>query len=1676
MGYLGKISAVVSVNTGDFASKLNRCKSDVESFAGTVSSALRQSASASSKHFGSIYTDVQKLERALKAASTQKLDFSGMKMFKGKDIEQAAEQMRQIQSVAAQLSAPLSKAVASVDAMADSIKTRLHGAMVQAQADVEAIQDAVKNTGSVTAAEFSAAEARVRKFAAAAKMATEASQAASSMAGGKGFQFQQPKLAASMRAGGDLFKQVSNLPAERMTGELVKLLNAQKQNAGTAAAMSAQYTASPTLANKKALDEASVALDGVNNRIREIIKSYADMDAAAAAAAASMAEAAAKQLEDEKRLWAIRDADQAAFAKKQAAAARAIYDEEQAAIARERAAREEAIAVAAADEKRLWAIRDADQAAFAQKQAAYARAIHDEEQAAIARERAAREAAAAAALADEKRLWAIRDADQAAFAKRQAAAAKAINDEEQSAIAREKAERDAAAMAAAAKSKEIAAALLRLEQNRLQVTTGQVQSVSQLASEYSGVLSRVERLSAAQRTSAAATISANAGKIESAISSGDDSKVAGVRAEMAAIEGAVSAAEDLDAQQKAAKKSADNLRDSLSQIADSIGKPAAPIDQAKEAIDRLNSAIDKMKNPAQKASAEARAAKIRKDIEQEVAISGATGNAPASGVILGAAARAGRLADAVDAINNAPKKKSATDLFGESIGSSARNADNLKAKVVSLQSEFEKLPTKTQSSLAKAMNNLRNDVASLDGNASTSQIKKVTSEYRNLLRLVERLNASSNFKGTFDSFLKDSSVKYYTAQLQAVQTQMAAIGVTAKGPVADAIRVYRKELSAAAKAGTLDNEKVRASLKQRVKDIGDAAVQEKKMTAAQSKAFVGGVMRTGDVGRMGTDKFSLGLTQAAFAIDDFMSATGGVEQKIRAVSNNLSQLGFILGGTAGLFAAIGVTFAAQATIAIYKFATGGKSAEDRAKALNDAIAKQKTLVEELAQAYGGLAKEMSLSAGAQRGAAAASSLGTVGAANRTNRMERLTGVSQAVVEERAMQAAINRLVAAVTSVGVMIAKQQQLRLSQTREFVESARARNAGPVDPARLDMLRGERRAIAESLNRSSGPRMAEILGLPLTSTARKMAERLADVEAAIRSAEDAIVAAADSAAYAIVAGSTEGRERIAYAQNQLADAIAAGVPGVLKFQGELDRLSIDMGAAMTALIAAAKEESPEKRKKLTEQAQADMAAVNQRAAAAVGEANRFREQSAFRGPSAADVLSQLGNSGQSRARSLLTGAINRGAAARGALEIQDANVAQSAAEVARVKSESAARVREAGNAADEAWNNFKFIERQVQAGKLKASEATKAQALYEGAVDAEKREKVAADNENAAAQANMAAAEAARAGAAADVDAAQAAERLAAAAGQAALAMEQFLARTNKIAEGGVSASEQAADLAQKRLTERPTEENRARRDAAEKELIFDRARAANLKAQLEAAQERAAMDPVVLEAQRVIDQRQEDIDNEMRAATAEGRAPKLGATPAMMANDRAFLERRIFDLTKPQREAMDQFAQQQSRELVAAQEADPAFGREFRAAERARVRQGREDAMTVRERQQIEASRAAENMAAAAAMFTNPKDRLAFAQKYYDNKKREILQGGPLGQAADERFNAMMTTRRIGMEATDITTAEGSRELNRLLRGDDANKDVNFAEMQRQTELLADIRDGIRENTGLAVIDTP
>jgi hypothetical protein len=78
-----------------------------------------------------------------------------------------------------------------------------------------------------------------------------------------------------------------------------------------------------------------------------------------------------------------------------------------------------------------------------------------------------------------------------------------------------------------------------------------------------------------------------------------------------------------------------------------------------------------------------------------------------------------------------------------------------------------------------------------------------------------------------------------------------------------------------------------------------------------------------------------------------------------------------------------------------------------------------------------------------------------------------------------------------------------------------------------------------------------------------------------------------------------------------------------------------------------------------------------------------------------------------------------------------------------------------------------------------------------------------------------------------------------------------------------------------------------------------------------------------------------------------------------------------------------------------------------------------------------------------------------------------KQQMEQVAPmLASFRDERANAdFQGPSRKALQMSDVTTGAGQTELNRLLRGDDASKDVNLVELQKQTDKLQILIDTVK-----------
>ena len=213
----------------------------------------------------------------------------------------------------------------------------------------------------------------------------------------------------------------------------------------------------------------------------------------------------------------------------------------------------------------------------------------------------------------------------------------------------------------------------------------------------------------------------------------------------------------------------------------------------------------------------------------------------------------------------------------------------------------------------------------------------------------DRLGTSRTIRDQFSSgklseFFESKQLSQSVRQLEAYRNILLQVGATAKGPIQTAFSNLVKVQAKAAKEGVNGQQKYR-------REIEAARVALEKLIAAEAKVQGGrsrnlrtanGIRNmvdrsaTGSINSDWGTRTGLAIQQLTFAFDDFNSATGGVDAKIRAMGNNISQFGLIAGGTAGLIGGVLVGALAQLYASYLK----------QADALNDSKNVTKVVAEE----------------------------------------------------------------------------------------------------------------------------------------------------------------------------------------------------------------------------------------------------------------------------------------------------------------------------------------------------------------------------------------------------------------------------------------------------------------------------------------------------------------------------------------------------------------------------------------------------------------------------------------------------------------------------------------------------------------------------------------------------------
>jgi hypothetical protein len=290
--------------------------------------------------------------------------------------------------------------------------------------------------------------------------------------------------------------------------------------------------------------------------------------------------------------------------------------------------------------------------------------------------------------------------------------------------------------------------------------------------------------------------------------------------------------------------------------------------------------------------------------------------------------------------------------FG-SAGQSQRDIDGLASRVGAVRQQLETLPNSLRTQFIPALQRAQQQLIALQNSpsATAAQIDRAAASVKNLETQAKRAAASLQLPA-FSNFMDDFSAQRAVGELNAFQQVLARVGALAGGPGARAYETYRLRLQEAIRTGTTGLPRVRKELERLQVEAARAAAATGKISVS---AATRAIQRGGDVARGVGNNAGLAIQQAIFAFDDFNSVTGGLDQRIRAAGNNISQLGFILGGTAGLLTGVVTVAVAQLVAGFIRTYTEADKAEAAVKRLNEALQSQRARTESLADSYRQLA-------------------------------------------------------------------------------------------------------------------------------------------------------------------------------------------------------------------------------------------------------------------------------------------------------------------------------------------------------------------------------------------------------------------------------------------------------------------------------------------------------------------------------------------------------------------------------------------------------------------------------------------------------------------------------------------------------------------------------------------------
>lgn len=914
------------------------------------------------------------------------------------------------------------------------------------------------------------------------------------------------------------------------------------------------------------------------------------------------------------------------------------------------------------------------------------------------------------------------------------------------------------------------------------------------------------------------------------------------------------------------------------------------------------------------------------------------------------------------------------DPLGPALGSAEQQLSSLRSSFVSLQGQIEKLPTPLKSDLIPALVKTRSLISSLGDSPADEELKRAAAAAKELEVAVSRASDAAKLRVSARQFIDSAAVKRASGELQALQQILVQVGSNGVDPVA---RAYNRLAAAAAKftrEGTLGSSSAQKVLARLKNEAAAAAAATGKINAGVALRQIN---RGGSISTSGAQNATLAIQQLAFAVDDFFSVTGTFDQRLRAIGNNLSQFGFLIGGTTGLIVGIAASLGAQAVTALLKYANAGTTAADRANALNEALQNQKSLAEEVANSIGSIASalgDIGVASGSRGTEKLLRQIDDVAKKQRELREARLVNLDPTVQRERAVQGSLRQQLESTDNTGQRVNIQQRIEQSAARERAAARAAANRQGPSPA--DIVK----RIAEGITA-----IGEARAFDRAAFATGPGGGSAGAAAVI--AREQAATARQRTAFEAASRPSDIRAARAIAEERLSQLVRErGNPSSVFSSGTtvaLDREIASLGVTIEAL------------KVNIEQVQFDsFVETSLRAATALanglGRAQSDIEKSGLEFSTVSEATSAASQRIEEFAKALET-----------ADPGQQASLEKQRAEIDKLS---------------KGW--------EYAAGAVSAfgQAITKVSDTLNNAVLSEFTDFTV----QARRDSNLAKAEA-----------------------------------DTRRSRNGMPLNDQELQDLQDTFT--ATEQ---RRQQAEKSL---RDAESN--------------------ARQIRDENQRARSNFERDALLG----RLGAEPATLAAERARLQQEMADSSVS--------ADRRTAASARVREIDERLGRLFEdsvAGVDARVRadladqevqrqkiifdeneQRRQSALRGRDLARTDAERAAAEVRPAAADLRNffrdfqiPDQQQADALGRFLQDRAQQVAPQIMG-FREERMNAILQgPSRAALSAVDINTAEGARELNRLIRGDDPARDVNLIELQKQSDLLQKIIDTIKAETNQIV----